>query len=246
MQRAGESIEGARVAIQGFGAVGHAAAKRLCELGALIVAVSTRSGAITAPDGLDVDRLLQLRTEFGDDLCHAYGNDAQHISIGEELTLPVDVLIPAAGQDVIDESLAARLKARFVVEGANMPTNPAAQQLLLQRNVVIAPDVVANAGAVIAAGVSMSARHSTMRPEVEPIFALVTEKLRSNVLRVLDDADRDRTTPHAAAWRLAQGRVREAMRLKGRLPVTDSVVRRDNGEQLVTAVTGAPGSEAIA
>jgi glutamate dehydrogenase (NAD(P)+) len=235
MQRAGEPIEGARVAIQGFGAVGHAAAKRLRALGASVVAISTRNGALSAPDGLDVDRLLDLRDELGDDLCDAYGAHAERIGLGEELLLPVDVLVPAAGQDVIDETVAGRLQARFIIEGANMPTNQAAQRILRERGIVIAPDVVANAGAVIAAGVSMSARHSTMRPEIEPIFQLVTERLRANVLRVLDDAERQGTTSHAAAWALAQTRVREAMRLKGRLPVGDVISRNGDGSALAAA-----------
>jgi glutamate dehydrogenase (NAD(P)+) len=217
VQRAGETLQGARVAVQGFGAVGHAAAKRLHELGARIVAISTRSGALAAADGLDVDRLLELRGELGDDLCHAY-EGADRIALGDELLLPVDVLIPAAGQDVITERVAARMQARFVVEGANMPTDAAAQHTLRERGVVVAPDVVVNAGAVIAAGAGMSARQSALRLEPGPIFELVSTRLRANVVHVLDRAAALKCTPHEAAVMLAQERVGEAMRLKGRTP----------------------------
>ena len=85
---------------------------------------------------------------------------------------------------MIDERIAAQLKARFVVEGANMPTTPAAQQVLHDRGVTVAPDFVANAGAVIAAGVAMDARHSTLRPAAGPIYELVTQKLRGNIVSV--------------------------------------------------------------
>ena len=95
--RAGGTVRGARVAVQGFGAVGHAAAKRLHELGAQIVGISTRNGALVAPGGLDVDRLLELREALGDDLCDAY-EGAERIRLGDELLLPVDILIPAAGR----------------------------------------------------------------------------------------------------------------------------------------------------
>lgn len=216
VRRAGETLAGARVAVQGFGAVGHAAAKRLHELGAQIVAVSTRKGAIRDVDGLDVDRLLELRSELGDDLCDAYAG-AERIELGDELLLGVDVLIPAAGQDVIDEALASRLSARFVIEGANMPTNAAAQRALRARGIVVAPDVVVNAGAVIAAGAGMSARQSALRLEAGPIFEVVSSKLRANVVHVLDRAASLECTPHEAAVTLAQERVGEAMRLKGRL-----------------------------
>jgi glutamate dehydrogenase (NAD(P)+) len=217
LSQVGLPLEGARVAVQGFGAVGHAAAKRLDELGAQIVAISTRNGAIVAPGGLDVARLLELRDELGDDLCEGYAG-AERIRLGDELLLPVDVLIPAAGQDVIDERVATKLKARFIVEGANMPTTPAAQTILHDRGVIVAPDFVANAGAVVAAGVAMEVRRSALRPAVDPIYDLVSDKLRANVTNVLEAATAQGCTPHAAAVAVAQERVREAMRLKGRLP----------------------------
>jgi len=104
---AGFDLQASSVVIQGFGAVGHAAAKRLSELGATIVAVSTTRGAIATDDGLDVERLLQLRSEFGDDLVSHYPG-ARELPVGDELLIPADILIPAAQQDVIDEQVCNR------------------------------------------------------------------------------------------------------------------------------------------
>jgi glutamate dehydrogenase (NAD(P)+) len=109
------SLAGARVSVQGFGAVGSAAAARFSALGATVVAVSSAEGALHDPAGLDVAALLQLREEFGDAGIQKY--PAQRLeTAGEELTVPCDVLVPAARQDVIDEATAAEIPAGLVVE----------------------------------------------------------------------------------------------------------------------------------
>lgn len=211
------SMKDSSVAIQGFGAVGHAAAKRLVELGATITAVSTARGAIHAPDGLDLVRLLELRAEVGDDLVHQY-DGAETIEPGSEIELPVDIVIPAARQDVIDERVARDLKAKVVVEGANLPTIPAAREVLRSRGIVVVPDFVANAGAVISTGVAMDTRYSALRPDTDFIYALISEKLRANSEIVLTTATQMDETPYQAALDIAQERVRTAMELKGRIP----------------------------
>lgn len=119
--------------IQGFGAVGSAAAKRLAELGVTVVAVSTSRGGLHHPQGLDVAALLGLRDIHGDELIHHYGCGARLLGPNEELTVPADILVPAASQDVIDTALAAALPATIVVEGANLPTSAAAPQVLFDR-----------------------------------------------------------------------------------------------------------------
>ena len=213
---AGLELKGASVSIQGFGAVGHAAAKRFAELGARVVAVSSVHGALYDPDGLDVDKLLSLRQEAGDRAVAEYG--AALRPVGDELTVAADVLVPAAIQDQIDEQLAARLPAKVVVEGANLPTSKAAQDVLKGRGVTVVPDFIANAGAVVGAGVAMDSRYSAFRPDPAAIFNLISSKLRDNTRVVLDKAARDGVTSHTAALAIAQERVRKAMELKGRLP----------------------------
>ncbi|MGP4017164.1 Glu/Leu/Phe/Val family dehydrogenase [Saccharopolyspora sp. 5N708] len=213
----GRGVAGVRVAVQGFGAVGAAAAKRLHELGAQLVALSTIDGSVHDPAGLDVPRWLDARAEFGD-ACVAKASAAQRIPRGDELLVDCDVLIPAAGQDVIDEDVAARIRAGLVVEGANLPTTPKARQLLATREITVVPDFIANAGGAIAAGFAMDARHSAFRPEPTAILAAVAQRTRDNTVLVLDTARASAVLPHEAALDLAKARVRTAMRLRGRLP----------------------------
>lgn len=214
----GRATAGARISVQGFGAVGLAAARRLHELGATVVALSTSEGAVHDPDGLDVPHWLALRAEHGDG-CVKLAPAARRLAAGEELLVDCEVLIPAAIQDVIDEDLAARIRANLVVEGANLPTSPAAEAALAGRGVTVVPDFIANAGGVVAAAFAMDARYSPFRPDPAAIMATVAEKTRANTELVLTESQRTGALPRTAALRLAQDRVRTAMALRGRLPL---------------------------
>lgn len=213
----GRPLAGARIAIQGFGAVGNAAARRFAELGATVVAVSTAKGALHDPAGLDVPALLAAREEHGDDFVNRHPQGTA-IPSGRELTVDCDILVPAALQDVIDEDNAPDIKARLVVEGANLPTSPRAQEILARRGVTVLPDFVANAGGVVAAAFAMDSRYSGFRPETPAIFETISGRLRANAVTVLWEAGRRDTTPHTAGRTLAEERVRTAMRSKGRIP----------------------------
>ena len=213
----GRPLRGARVSIQGFGAVGSAAARRFAELGATVVAVSTAQGALHDPTGLDVGALAAARAEFGDHLVTRSGL-GEAVAPGAELVVDCDVLVPAALQDVVDAGTAAEIKAHLVVEGANLPTSAPAQAVLAARGVTVVPDFVANAGGVIAAAFAMDARYSGFRPDAAAVFSTISDRLRANTLTVLGEAARKDVTPHEAGRRLAQDRVRAAMRSKGRLP----------------------------
>ncbi|MGH3242547.1 MAG: hypothetical protein ACRDNL_19380 [Spirillospora sp.] len=180
------------------------------------MAVSTVHGALHDPDGLDVARLLALRAEAGDAAVKEYGG-RRLLDVGAELLVPADVLVPAALQDVIDADVAANVQAGIVVEGANLPTGPAAQRVLAARGITVVPDFVANAGGVVAAGFAMDARYSAFRPDPDAVFAAVSAKMRENTEKVLAEAHAQGTTTHQAALALAQERVRTAMELKGRL-----------------------------
>ncbi|EQD83844.1 glutamate dehydrogenase (NAD(P)+) [Saccharopolyspora erythraea NRRL 2338] len=217
MARLGRELAGARVSLQGFGAVGTAAARRLAELGAQVVALSTVDGTVHDPDGLDVGYWLAARAELGD-ACVQAAPDHLRVPRGQELVVDCDVLVPAAGQDVIDERLAGEVRADLVVEGANLPTTPGARSLLAARGITVVPDFIANAGGAIAAGFAMDARRSAFRPEPALILDEVARRSRDNTAVVLDIAREHDVLPHEAALRLAQDRVRTAMRLRGRLP----------------------------
>lgn len=209
-------LSGARVALQGFGAVGRAAAVRFAELGATVVAVSTARGALHDPAGLDVPALRAAHDAYGDAFVTRHSQGVV-IQPGQELTVDCDVLVPAALQDVIDEKAAHQIKARLVVEGANLPTSEQAQAVLAERGIAVLPDFIANAGGVVAAAFAMDARYSGFRPETPTIFETISKRLRANAVTVLDEAGRRGTTPHIAGRGLAEERVRAAMRSKGRL-----------------------------
>ena len=207
---------GARVSIQGFGAVGSAAARRLAELGAMVVAISTARGVVHNADGLDLAEVFAAREDAGDDLVSSVRGD--RLTPGEELSIDADIVVPAAMQDVIDRAMAGQVKAKLIVEGANLPTSVEAQQVLFERGVEVVPDFIANAGGVIAAGLAMDARLSAFRLEPEPILRAVADKLRANTGACLRSAHRDDVPPHRAARALASARVREAMIARGQVP----------------------------
>lgn len=211
-------LAGRRVALQGFGAVGHAAAERLHALGYQVVSVSTAAGALHDPNGLDIPALLGLRREFGD----AFVSFLPELKIesGTELFVEAEIVVPAALQDVIDATNAGDIKGRLLVEGANLPTSEEAQAVLRDAGVTVVPDFVANAGGVVSAAFAMDARHSAFRPETGQIFETVSTKLRANTLQVLEETERRGGTSHGAARALAQERVKRAMEMRGKpLPV---------------------------
>src|SRR5262249_19831869 len=136
---------------------------------------------------------------------------------GQELTVDAEILIPAALQDVIDEEVARNVKAKLVVEGANLPTDARAQQVLGERGIVVVPDFIANAGGVIAAGFAMDARLSAFRPEPAPVLAVIAAKVRANPETCLEQARVQGITPHQAARDAAVARVRDAMATRGQV-----------------------------
>ncbi len=209
----GLPITAVRVAVQGYGAVGWAACRRLAELGATIVAVSNAEGTIHDPDGIDVDRLAKLRLQHGDGCLREYGRPV--LDVDAVLGVDADVLLPCAREDLVDEHVARATSVRLVVEGANLPTSPAAKQILHERGIPLVPDFIANAGGIVAAAYSMDARHSAFVVNSDDIFSMVTDKLRANTVQVLSASERLGITPHLAAQQMAQDRVRAAMRLRG-------------------------------
>ncbi len=212
-EQLGRPLDGARVAIQGFGAVGAAAARRFHELGATVVAVSTAHGAVHDPAGLDVEAALRAREEHGDGFVTSFAPGSP-LPAGAELTVECDVLVPAALQDVIDADTARSIRATLVVEGANLPTSPSARTILHERGVTVVPDFIANAGGVIAAAYAMDARYSAFRPDPDEVFTTISTRLRANTRHVLTESERHQLTPHETGHQMARARVLAAMRSK--------------------------------
>jgi len=212
----GWDIKEKKIAIQGFGANGKAAAKFLYEKGASILAVSTIKGAIYDPNGLDIVKLLDLQEKYGDDCVTKY-TDAQRINLGEELFLDVDILIPAAKEDVITSSNVDRVRAKCIVEAANFPVTVEAEKVLHSRGVIILPDILANAGAVIGGAKAMLARYGPLRPEREEVYADITRKMKSNTKLILEKYEETHENPREIALNIAKRRVLKAMQERGRL-----------------------------
>ena len=139
------SLDDATVAIQGFGNVGSWAARLLAERGARVVAVSDVTGGLHDSEGLDVLGLAEYAGEGG--LFEDY-DGADAISNDDLMRLDVDVLIPAAVENAITKEVAEELRASVVVEAANGPTTPAADDVLVERDIPTVPDILANAGGV--------------------------------------------------------------------------------------------------
>ena len=145
-ERMGMSVEGARVALQGFGNVGSVAAECFCANGARLVAVQDHSGTLIGEGGIDPSALAAHVARHGG---IAGFEGAESASASDFWAVRSDVLVPAALEGQLTAERASRLSTRLVVEGANGPTTPSADEILRERGIVVVPDVLANAGGVI-------------------------------------------------------------------------------------------------
>jgi glutamate dehydrogenase (NAD(P)+) len=195
-------IKGARLVIQGFGAVGKHAARFLAQEGAVLVGAADASGTIYNPQGIDVHKLISLK-DSNKVVCDY--PEGQKLARDSVIDLDCDIWIPAARPDVVHEDNVHRLKAKLVIEGANIPFTHGAEQILHEKGVLVVPDFIANAGGVICA--AMEYRGASQAEA----FAVIEEKLRANTEAVLEQAKIGGQSPRAAAMHLAAQRVRQAM-----------------------------------
>jgi glutamate dehydrogenase (NAD(P)+) len=201
----GLDLKGARVAVQGFGAVGKHAARFLAEKGCVLVAASDSKGTLADPSGLDIGALIALK-ETGRPLReHDKGSK---LDVDAIVDVDCDIWIPAARPDVLRADNVSRLRAKLVPQGANIPCTAEAEQALHGRGVLVVPDFIANAGGVICA--SIEYRGGTQ----SAAFAYIDERIRANTRAVLEESRRAKTLPRAAAMALAERRVRVAMQTR--------------------------------
>jgi glutamate dehydrogenase (NAD(P)+) len=173
------SLEGARVAIQGFGAVGSVAAHLFRDAGALIIAVSDSQGGVLNEQGLDLDAVLEHKQAEGSVIGTP---DTRTIGNEELLGLECDILIPAALGGAINGDNAERISATLIVEAANAPITPLADEILRRRGVLALPDILANAGGVT---VSYFEWVQNFANEAWPLD-VVNHKLRDKMHRAVD------------------------------------------------------------
>ena len=197
----GLSLAGARVAIQGFGAVGRHAARFLAAAGAVLVAASDTTATLLDRGGIDVAALTRHKLAGGTLRDYPSGEKRDPDAV---IDVPCDIWIPAARPDVLRAENVGRLQAKLVAEGANIPATAEAEAALPARGVLVLPDFIANAGGVISAAVEY--RGGTEAAA----FAAIGEKIKANTQAVLEQAREHAQQPRAAAMAMAQRRVEEA------------------------------------
>ncbi len=199
---AGIELQGARVAVQGFGAVGKHAARCLMKRGATLVAASDSRGAVVDPEGLDVAALIAHKD--ADSPVHTFPG-GRGLERDELIAVECDIWIPAARPDVLHEDNVRRLKARLVLQGANIPATEGAERWMHEQGIVSVPDFIANAGGVICAAVEYGGGTEGQA------MVTIEDSIRDNTSEVLERARSDHVMPRVAAVAMAKARVVEAM-----------------------------------
>jgi len=203
VEHVGMDIKGIKFGIEGFGNVGVFASKYITEAGGKLIAVSDSKGAIYNPQGIDFEKLKEVKAKTGSVTNYKPGE----ILDGKKLfELPVDVLIPAALPDVINKSNVNSVQAKIIVEAANIPIKEDVEETLHWRKILVVPDFVANAGGVISSYVEF------INGTTEDMFRMVEEKIKKNTELVLKRADKENVKPRDAAVNIAKERVLNAMK----------------------------------
>lgn len=199
------NLNGARVAVQGFGAVGRHAARFLAAKGAILVGASDSGATLADPRGLDV-AALSAHKLAGYPLSEYPGLPARNADA--IIDVECDIWIPAARPDVLRADNVARLRTRMVAQGANIPATTEAEQALAARGILVLPDFIANAGGVICAAVELAGGNEA------GAFAAIADKVTRNTQEMLERARREKTDPRSAAVAMAMQRVRDAARYR--------------------------------
>ncbi len=210
-------LEGRTAAVHGFGNVGMYAAKYLAEWGATVVAVSDSKGYVYDPAGLDIEEVMKVKQETGSVINYKKGNvriSGNHLEL---LELPVDILVPAAIENVITSENAGRIKAKIISEGANGPTTPEADKILHEKGVVVIPDILANAGGVTMSWIEWSHNRMGNYLTDEEALARLDKMMAQNFHKVFDEWQKKYSAypMRMAAYAIAVDRVVKAMKLRG-------------------------------
>jgi glutamate dehydrogenase (NAD(P)+) len=201
-----------RVVVQGFGNVGSWAARIITELGCTLVGASNTSGAIHCEAGIEAAALLAHLAEGGK--LTAYPK-AEPISAEELMALDCEVLIPAALGGAVHAANADSIRARIVLEGANNPTTPAADEILGENGVLVVPDVLANAGGVLVSYFEWAQNLQHLSWDEHEVNHKLGARMRRAYRQVEQRANDQSVSLRVAAYELALERVLEATRLRG-------------------------------
>lgn len=204
-QYKGFSIDGCKVVVQGFGAVGKNVAKFLHDRGAKIVGVSDSGGAIVNNEGISVENLLQIKNE-GQTVA-AYSR-AENVPQEQLIETECDVWIPAARPDVLNEANVSKLKTRIVAQGANIPCTAGAEKYLYENGTLCLPDFIVNAGGVICAATEYQGAGEIAA------MARIEQTLRKNTALILEKAEKEGVPHREAANRFAREKLLKVMATK--------------------------------
>jgi glutamate dehydrogenase (NAD(P)+) len=195
-------LDGARLAIQGFGSVGKHAARFLGEKGTILVAASDSRGTIYNPKGIDVARLIALKDAGKNVVDYPEGEKR---TVDAVIDIECEIWVPAARPDVIRKDNVHRLKTKLVPQGANIPFTLEAERMLHEQGTLVLPDFIANAGGVICASVEY---HGGSQAQA---LQTIQEKIFANTEEMLANARKNGSLPRQAAFNLAVERVKKAM-----------------------------------
>ncbi len=215
METLGKTVEGASVAIQGFGNAGMYAAQLMAERGYKIVAVSDSSGGVANDKGLDVKGLTAHKFETGSVVGFTGGERTNN---HEVLEFDCDVLVPAALEKVITAENAPRIRAAIVAEAANGPTMPEADDILFDRGIVVLPDILANAGGVTVSYFEWVQDLQANFWEEDEINERLKRKMTRAFRETHEQAKRHGVSMRKGAYCVAVARVAEATKLRGLYP----------------------------
>jgi len=213
MERRGLAPSDCTVAVQGFGNVGSIAAELLAEQGCTVVAVSDITGGYYNGKGLDVKKLQAYVKENGGTL-EGYEN-AEKITNEELLTLDADVLVPAAKEDQIDAEIAEQTGAQIIAEGANGPTLPEADKVLEERDILVIPDILANAGGVTVSYFEWVQDRQGYFWTEERVNKRLDRMMEDAFQKVYQTAEKHEVSLRIGAYVMGVRKVAEALRMRG-------------------------------
>jgi len=209
------SLEGATVAVQGFGNAGSITAQLLHEAGAKVIAVSDSTGCVYNPKGLDIPELIHMKLLVG----HVEGfPESEPITPAELLALKCDILVPAALENTVDVENAGTLGARIVAEAANGPLTPAADRILQDKGVFIIPDILCNAGGVTVSYFEWVQDEQHLFWEAQDVYNRLERVMKTSFRDVVKIHQERKVPMRIAANMLGIGRVAEAVQLRSIYP----------------------------
>lgn len=217
LNKLGMPTQAIKVAIQGFGNVGGIAAKLMHDAGYKIVGVSDVFGALYKETGLDINAISNF-IKSGKSILNYEEQDAKHINNDELLTCETDLLIPAALENQITEDIAKRIKAKYIIEGANGPTTVEADKILEARGIRIVPDILANAGGVVVSYFEWVQNIQSLTWDEDEVNKTLEKIMVRAFNEVWDIAHEKGTTMRMGAYMLAIDRLAKAKKLRGVFP----------------------------